>query len=107
MTGLLTDLNGISYRGYEIHMGQSGTHRPVIQNKNVFGSYIHGLFDENGIAETIVKALSYMKGLSFDGEATFDPHLYREAQYDKLADTVRNAIDIDLIYSILNTGIAS
>ncbi len=104
LTGLLTGLNGMSYRGYEIHMGQSGNTCPVIQNGSTFGSYIHGLFDESGIARMIVKELFTAKGLSFDEEETFDPHAYREAQYNKLADTVRNALDMDLIYSILNTG---
>ena len=106
MTGFPAGINGIYYRGYEIHMGQSGTDRPVIQNGKVFGSYIHGLFDEKGIAETIVKALFNARGLSFNEEDSFDPHEYREAQYDKLADTVRNALDMDLIYSILNTDLS-
>ena len=33
--------------------------------------------------------------------AALDTAQYKETQYDKLADTVRNALDMDLIYRIL------
>ena len=101
LTGMFKELNGIKYRGYEIHMGQSDTNAAVLQNGNVYGSYIHGLFDEADIAMTIVAALYKKRGLVFDENATFDPHNYREAQYDKLADSVRSALNMKLIYSIL------
>ena len=103
--GLLAGLNGLYYRGYEIHMGQSGTVSPLIRSGNVWGSYIHGLFDENGIAEVIVRALYDRAGLEFDEGAVFDVHAYRESQYDKLADTVRGALDMDMIYRILEEGV--
>ena len=101
ITGIFKDINGIKYRGYEIHMGQSGTHDAVLQKGNVYGSYIHGLFDEASIAMTIVAALYKKRGLAFDENAVFDPHTYREEQYDKLAEAVRSALDMRLIYSIL------
>ena len=105
LEGLYAPLNGLFYRGYEIHMGQSGFDAPVIQRENVCGSYIHGLFDENGIAEAIVRALYERAGLTFDENAVFDVHAYRESQYDKLADAVRGALDMQLIYRILEEGI--
>jgi len=105
LEGLYAPLNGLFYRGYEIHMGQSGFDAPVIQRENVCGSYIHGLFDENGIAEAIVRALYERAGLTFDENAVFDVHVYREAQYDKLADAVRGALDMEMIYRILEEGV--
>ncbi|MBP1554650.1 MAG: cobyric acid synthase, partial [Oscillospiraceae bacterium] len=48
--GIFSGLTGLKYRGYEIHMGQSGDSSAVLRNGNVYGSYIHGIFDENGIA---------------------------------------------------------
>ncbi len=105
LTGLLGGLNGLRYRGYEIHMGQSGDNAPVLQKENVYGSYIHGIFDENDIAETIVRALYAGRGLVFDANAVFDIHTYRESQYDKLAEAVRGAMDMDLVYRILEEGI--
>jgi len=54
LTGLLSGLNGLRYEGYEIHMGRSGeTLRPIEGDRNVYGSYIHGLFDGPGIAEAV------------------------------------------------------
>ncbi len=105
LEGLYAPLNGLYYRGYEIHMGQSGFDAPVLQSGNVCGSYIHGLFDENGIAQVIVKALYEARGLVFDESAVFDVHAYREAQYDKLAASVREALDMDLIYKALEEGV--
>ena len=62
-------------------------------------------FDENGIARAIVRALYEKRGLVFDEDAVFDVHAYRESQYDKLAETVRAALDMELIYRILEEGI--
>ena len=103
--GIFSGLNGQFFRGYEIHMGQSGNRAPVVQAGNVYGSYIHGLFDENGIAERMVRALYERRGLTFNENAVFDVHAYRESQYEQLAKTVREALDMDLIYRILEEGV--
>ena len=103
--GVFTGLNGLHYRGYEIHMGQSANVAPVVRGGSVYGSYIHGLFDENGIAEAIVRALCERRGITFDENAVFDAHAYRESQYDLLAKTVREALDMELIYGILEAGV--
>ena len=103
--GIFSGLTGLRYRGYEIHMGQSGDSSAVLRNGNVYGSYIHGIFDENGIAETIARALYKERGLEFSEENTFDIHAYKESQYDKLAETVREALDMELIYKILEEGV--
>ena len=101
ITGIFAGLNGLKYKGYEIHMGHSTGKGAVLQKESVYGSYIHGLFDEAGIAKTIVEALYKKRGLHFDENAVFDPHAYREEQYDKLARAVREALDMRLIYSFL------
>ena len=103
--GIFGCLNGLPYRGYEIHMGQSSNGAPVIQNGNVYGSYIHGIFDGTGIAGSIVRALCERKGITFDENAVFDVSAYRESQYDLLAQTVRDALDMELIYRILEAGV--
>ena len=105
LSGIFAPLNGLSYRGYEIHMGQSGNTGAVMQKDNVCGSYIHGLFDGDGIAGAIVRALYEKRGLTFDENAVFDARAYRESQYDKLAEAVRNALDMEMIYRILEEGI--
>ena len=105
VTGIFAPLNGLHYKGYEIHMGQSGAGGAVLQNGNVYGSYIHGLFDENGIAETMVRALYERKGIPFTPDAPFDVRAYKETQYDQLAAAVRAALDMEFIYKILEEGI--
>lgn len=103
--GVLSGLNGLPFYGYEIHMGRSGFTAPVIENGNVYGSYIHGLFDENGAAEAVISALCARRGLTFNPGADFDVRAYRESQYDRLASTVREALDMELVYRILKEGI--
>ena len=101
--GMLSVLNGISYEGYEIHMGRSQEAlTPVTGNGNVYGSYIHGIFDAPGVTDTILKALCQQKGIDFEALGTFDMRAYKEQQYDKLADAVREGLDMELIYKILN-----
>ena len=101
--GLFSCLNGLSYQGYEIHMGRSLERRSAVTCKgNVYGSYIHGIFDAPGVAEAILGALCRKKGLDPARLGSFDPKAYKEAQYDKLADAVRSGLDMDLVYRVLN-----
>ena len=103
LEGMLAPLNGISYEGYEIHMGRSQENlNPVSECGNVYGSYIHGIFDAPGITDAILKALCRQKGIDFNALGTFDMKAYKEQQYDKLADAVREGLDMDLVYKILN-----
>ena len=103
ISGVLSDLNGMSYSGYEIHMGRSEEEMPALaETGNVYGSYVHGIFDAPGISDTILKALCVRKGISFDALETFDISEYKERQYDLLADAVRSGMDMEFVYRILN-----
>lgn len=101
ISGIFSTLNGIAYEGYEIHMGRSGDTPPVIVSGGVYGSYVHGIFDSAGAAEAVLQALCERKGVSPDGLGSFDPKAYKEAQYDKLADAIREGLDMELVYRIL------
>lgn len=68
---------------------------------NLYGSYVHGVFDEEGIAETMIQALAEKKGISLEELTLSDYRSYKERQYDLLADTVRNSLDMDAIYEIM------
>jgi len=103
IAGLLQLLNGLEYEGYEIHMGRSQEQLPAVTGEgNVYGSYIHGIFDAPGVADAILRALCDQKGIDFEALGTFDIKAYKEQQYDKLADAVREGLDMDLVYKILN-----
>ena len=100
--GELCALNGLRYEGYEIHMGQSEEKMPVLAGGgHLYGSYVHGVFDAPGIADTVLKALCQKRGVAFSSLGTFDPKEYKERQYDLLADAVRSGLDMQLVYRIL------
>jgi adenosylcobyric acid synthase len=84
----------------------SGAVRDGAFRGNVYGTYVHGIFDGDGIAAALVKALCAAKGLdtaSFQGEMSLKA--YKEKQYDILAATLRDHLDMNRIYRILEEGI--
>lgn len=115
--GTLSDLGGAAVTGYEIHMGETvraQDAKPLIrlermgqapvwdgcQAGNAYGTYLHGVFDAPEVAHWLAQAVAHQKGVALTGGA---PHVeqYKEAQYDLLADTVRQALDMEKIYQIL------
>ncbi len=110
--GFYSPLSGIEVQGYEIHMGSSeiiegaplitlGSKSDGCVNDNVAGSYLHGIFDNSRVVNTIVKILADSKGISLEETKEFDFKKYKESQYDILADCVRNSVDMDKIYKII------
>lgn len=72
---------------------------------NVYGAYVHGIFDAEGMAPAIVKALAFKKGIDLTGGTEgFDYKAYRESQYDKLAAVLRESLDMEAVYRILEEG---
>lgn len=103
ISGLLATLNGLEYQGYEIHMGRSLEEMPIVNGHgNVYGSYLHGIFDAAGVADALLKALCNQRGIEDSALKTSDLREYKERQYDNLADAVRQGLDMDLVYRILN-----
>ena len=101
--GMLAGLNGLSYEGYEIHMGRSEEKMPPLAGTgNVYGSYVHGVFDAPGVSDAVLKALCAQKGIDFSQLGTFDMCAYKERQYDMLADAVRAGLDMDFVYRVLH-----
>lgn len=68
----------------------------------VFGTYLHGLFDNEALTHSLLSSLAAKKGIvlpqSDDQESS---QAYRERQYDKLADLVRASLDMDAVYRIM------
>ncbi|MGF7143034.1 adenosylcobyric acid synthase [Anaerotaenia torta] len=131
LPGILSGLSGMKMKGYEIHMGVSkvdtgsgclcalenetggGCKEDGIAADNIYGSYVHGIFDEGTAAETIIRALAGRKGLSMEAGMskeegmflenglTMDYESFKQSQYDKLAETLREYLDIKAIYRML------
>lgn len=111
--GILSGISGLQFVGYEIHMGKTiNQQTPEIcehwiltgNNRNIYGSYVHGLFDEGRIAMTIVNALAQKKGVAIAGQQEQDYKSFRESQYDHLADLLRESMAMEEIYGMLRTA---
>ncbi len=114
--GIFSGMKGVPFTGYEIHMGVTATEGDGVvgfidqdggqrtdgcAKGNVWGCYIHGLFDKGESASALVDCLLRAKGLA-SGAAAMDWVEYAQQQYDKLADGLRSALDMERIYRILN-----
>lgn len=98
--GIFQGLSGMEIEGYEIHVGkrrQEGEEL-LCQAEEVFGTYVHGIFDRFDIAEKIIEALAKKKGISWSGQRGKNLKEYKEEQYDKLAKTLREHLDLERIY---------
>lgn len=99
--GMFSLLSGLPYKGYEIHMGVSGACGNIINSGNVYGTYIHGIFDKEEPLKAVAEALFRAKGLDPDSVRAMDADSYKQEQYDILADELRKALDMDKIYEIV------
>lgn len=124
VSGDLQELSGTVLEGYEIHMGVSTLregsrtltmiqdHAATTEQKNdgaycnnVYGTYVHGVFDKEEVAKAVVAALGRKKGINTDEITGVDFQEFKETQYDILADALREHLDMKKIYSILEEGI--
>ncbi|MDY6083850.1 MAG: cobyric acid synthase [Dialister sp.] len=115
------DFSGKNLRGYEIHMGETVLTHPaesiflikersgrtvtvsdgyINQAGNVFGTYCHGVFDNDDLRRAVINALRQRKGLP-PLESTFHYREYKESEFNRLADTVRKHFDMDAFYKVL------
>ncbi len=117
LTGVLECLSGIPFAGYEIHMGRTeldevqGAAVAEIQQQtyrmdgcckeNVYGTYIHGIFDEEGIVKAMLASLAERKGITLGNLTEMTRKEYKESQYNLLADTLRKHLDMEKVYQIM------
>ena len=60
----------------------------------------HGLFNSYELRRSMLEQLAEWRGVTLPGPSETGGQLSRNGEYDKLAQTVRNAIDMDLLYRI-------
>ena len=122
LDGDLYPISGAPFEGYEIHMGISSQHgnaKPLtfFEDKgngvtklcgtwvgNVYGTYLHGIFELSDTAEKIVRAIGEKKGIDLSDAPATDYRQLKEEQYDLLADELRKHLDMEKIYEILDKG---
>ncbi|MEJ8735014.1 cobyric acid synthase [Mediterraneibacter sp. ICN-202921] len=124
--GELKGMEGVWVEGYEIHMGttileEGGSALLSIQEQteersvraelldgaqagNVYGCYIHGFFDSKEASHSFIAALLKKKGYSADCVKAVDRKEYKERQYDLLADILRENLDMQAIYEMIEKG---
>lgn len=71
---------------------------------NVYGTYVHGIFDCENVAKAIVTALAAAKGMDASQITAVDFAAFKERQYDILAEELRRSLDMKKIYEILEAG---
>ena len=122
--GELSQLSGVELEGYEIHMGvttlREGAsplttirdHAGTTQEKQdgaytsrVYGTYVHGVFDKEGVVEAVIRALGEKKGIDTSDMKGVDFQTFKETQYDILAAALREHLDMKAIYEILEAGV--
>lgn len=103
--GPLASLSGQPFDGYEIHMGLTGTDRNLVNWKNVYGTYLHGIFDRPETAQALISALMREKGMDPEAVKALDIAAYKQRQYDILADGLRRSLDMDEVYRIVERGL--
>ena len=107
-------VNKTPLRGYEIHMGQTlpfgqakaspllhlsdGRQDGYIVDNKCMGTYVHGILDNASFVDFLLQP--FAEKLS-QTKASFDYQAFKEEQYDKLADHVRQHVDMQRIYKIL------
>ena len=113
LIGRTDTLSAVRYAGYEIHMGETSVWEGAVfsrgedgiangmQQGNVFGTYVHGIFDAGHIAADIAATLARRKGVTLPPAGTATFRELREQEYDKLADLVRSSLDMKAVYGML------
>ncbi len=85
-------------QGYEIHQGQSSTEEKVFIKNNCIGTYIHGFLDNQPVIDYLLK--------NFQTQSTTSNvqsiEEFKQQQYDRLANHVRQYVDMERIYKILS-----
>lgn len=108
--------------GYEIHMGRTENHEEqffagiieangkpcqkldgaVSSDGKVLGTYLHGVFDNSQWRRDLLNQIRQSKGLPPIDKVAIPYQEYKNQQYDQLADLLREHLDMEKIYQIIN-----
>jgi len=115
--GWLSGYEDLLLDGYEIHSGVNtfgpacvpflylnGREEPDgVMNSagNVFGTYLHGIFDTGVFWRCVTDHIRSEKGLDASGSEILTMAEFKDREFDRLADIVRTNLDMDAVYRII------
>ena len=120
LEGIFAPLRGVRFEGYEIHMGATPSPAPIAElfdsvsgtsrpdgccRGSVYGTYVHGILDAEEVARGVIEALARKKGVDPKTLGSVSGAEYKQRQYDILASTMREHMDMPKIYEILEAGV--
>jgi adenosylcobyric acid synthase len=118
---------GIPIEGYEIHMGQTTFLQPVAvpfhirlsrlpetpesyhsdgavtEDGLLWGTYIHGIFHNDHFRHGWLNEVRKGKGMAISGNV-IPYNTLREHSFDRLADHVRQYLDMERLYEMIESG---
>jgi adenosylcobyric acid synthase len=118
----MKSLEGLKVSGYEIHMGKTkhgqsakeflkftnslGQNIDILdgavnEEGNVFGTYLHGVFDSLEFTRSLLNLIRERKGMDSVESSVKSFKDFKEREYDKLAKLIRENIDMDKVYEIM------
>ncbi len=122
LPGPFKNLSGKTISGYEIHMGVSTlgqAAKPLLtirqrlgeevlnaegcisQGGNVMGTYLHGVFDEIDFTRTLLNTIRSQKGLDEQTTDISSFKAFKDKEYDKMAQIVRDNVNMQAIYQMI------
>lgn len=121
VSGIFENLKGITFEGYEIHMGETKRDTGVpecplsiltdrvtdtagrdgVSEGNIYGTYVHGILDQAEVVNGILEALAERKGISLKKSSQRNLKEFKETQYNILADSLREHLDMEAIRRIM------
>lgn len=109
-SGILKGIEHTEAEGYEIHMGKTTPYEELMEftsgqsgycRDNIYGTYLHGFFDRKDVAVPVISKIAATRGKRAGFDKVEDYRVFRERQYDLLADVLRESLDMEYIFGII------
>ena len=108
--GVLEGMEKLVIDGYEIHMGITKPYEELCEftsdntgycRDNDYGTYFHGFFDRKEICVSVIEKIAKQRGKKVDTGSITDYAIFKDRQYDILAEGLKNSLDMEYIYEIM------
>jgi len=99
--GFFSCIDGMEYEGYEIHCGVSEIELKTASHDDVFGTYVHGIFDRAAITEALINSLRVRKGLDPVYGKVTDYIVIKDREYGQAAKAVADHLDMKKLFEIM------